>query len=78
MKHYSITRNNNGYVVGTGEQDVLRVSSKRTAVKIVADASGLMQACDDALEDEAREAERAHDETVVEEAVASKLQDCPG
>ena len=46
MKHYSITRNSDGYVVGTGEQDVLRVASRRTAVKIVADASGLMRASD--------------------------------
>lgn len=74
MTHYSITRNNNGYVVGTGEQDVLCVASKRTAVKIVADASGLMQARD---EDEAREAVHAHDESV-EDMVAPELHDCPG
>lgn len=76
MKHYSITRNNNGYVVGTGEQDVLRVASKRTAVKIVADASGLMQACDKAFEDEAQ-AVHARDESL-EDTVEPELHDCPG
>ena len=66
MKHYSITRNSDGYVVGTGEQDVLRVASKRTAVKIVADASGLMRASDGRDDGEAT---RAPDETAIEEVV---------
>lgn len=68
MKHYSITRNSDGYVVGTGEQDVLRVASKRTAVKIVADASGLMRASD-SRDDDVGETARAPDETVPEEVV---------
>lgn len=66
MKHYSITRNSDGYVVGTGEQDVLRVASRRTAVKIVADASGLMRASDSRDDGEAL---RAPDETAAEEVV---------
>ncbi len=77
MKHYSITRNNDGYVVGTGEQDVLRVASKRTAVKIVADASGLMRARDKIFEDEAQATVHARDE-IAEDEVAPSLQDCPG
>lgn len=44
MKHYSITRNSSGYVVGTGEQDILRVASRRRAEQVVADASGLLMA----------------------------------
>jgi hypothetical protein len=42
MKYYSITGNSDGYVVGTGEQDILRIADWKTAAEVVAEASDLM------------------------------------
>jgi hypothetical protein len=72
MKHYSITRNNSGYVVGTGEQDVLRVASRRKAEQVVADASGLLRASDAIA---ARKDAAASERGATETAVAEELLD---
>ncbi len=43
MKRYSIVRIGSEYVVQAGERSILKVSSRREADKLVADAAGLLQ-----------------------------------
>ena len=43
MKNYSIIRDGNDYVVRVGETSVLRTSSRRRAVRLIADAAKLLQ-----------------------------------
>ncbi len=43
MKNYSIVRDGNGYVVRAGEKSVLKISSRRRAVKLITDAAELLQ-----------------------------------
>lgn len=42
IKTYSITKNGNDYLIGTEQQSVLRLSSRRKAAKIVTEASELL------------------------------------
>ncbi|MDI4235679.1 hypothetical protein AAFX91_32840 [Bradyrhizobium sp. 31Argb] len=42
MKRYSIVRAGNEYIVQAGEKSIMRVSSRRKAVKLVNDAAGLL------------------------------------
>lgn len=41
-KTYSITKNGSDYLVGTEQQNVLRLSSRRKAAKVVTEASELL------------------------------------
>jgi hypothetical protein len=43
MKNYSIIRDGNEYVVRAGDNSVLKISSRRRAVKLVTDAAELLQ-----------------------------------
>lgn len=43
MKNYSIIRDGKDYVVRVGETNVLRTSSRRRAVRLIADAAKLLQ-----------------------------------
>ncbi len=43
MKNYSIIRDGNDYVVRVGETSLLRTSSRRRAVRLIADAAKLLQ-----------------------------------
>jgi hypothetical protein len=42
MKRYSIVRAGNEYIVQADEKSIMRVSSRRKAVKLVNDAAGLL------------------------------------
>ena len=46
MKHYSIVQEGNEYVVRSGAKNILRVASRRAAVRLVMAASELMDASD--------------------------------
>ena len=43
MSSYSIVRDGNEYVVRAGDKSVLKISSRRRAVKLISDATELMQ-----------------------------------
>jgi hypothetical protein len=43
MKHYSIVQVGNEYVVRSGAKNILRVASRRAAVRLVMAASELME-----------------------------------
>jgi hypothetical protein len=43
MNHYSIIRDGNEYVVRAGEKSVLKISSRRRAVKLISDAAELLE-----------------------------------
>ncbi|MEO8321947.1 MAG: hypothetical protein ABI561_26900 [Bradyrhizobium sp.] len=43
MGDYSIIRDGNEYVVRAGEKSVLKISSRRRAVKLISDAAELLQ-----------------------------------
>jgi hypothetical protein len=45
MTNYSIVRVGNDYVVRAEEQSILRIASKRMAVRLVAEASELLASC---------------------------------
>lgn len=44
MSDYSIVRIGSEYVVHAGKQGILRLASRRRALKLVADATGLLEA----------------------------------
>jgi hypothetical protein len=43
MKNYSIVRVGNEYVVQADEKSVLKIGSRRRAVRLITDAAGLMK-----------------------------------
>jgi hypothetical protein len=46
MKHYSIVRDGNDYIVRSDASSILRVASRRLAARLIADASELLASSD--------------------------------
>ena len=43
MKNYSIVRIGNEYIVQADDKSVLKIASRRRAVKLISDAAGLLE-----------------------------------